>query len=268
MVDILKALLTSNKCSNMVMFLLYQNNHYELIRFTYMVKPAIKFLDQGTEYNKKWYTIFKTKDLAPPFHILILIYGTLYSASDNFPLDDFSMYINRSILKLRSSLGWLEFKRKFDDVFPNTKSIEERINFDDAEHEDQSIYQQPQEEYSMVTRNSEDVDMNGGQQPSNRPPYGYSRPNYITKNPDEQESSKISYSITIDMELHPGTSLTPEQISRSKCVSRYNAIRKAYSEFTGKPYVIPPVYTQPKNNTKKMLIQTKGGNRRTHKHRK
>jgi hypothetical protein len=62
--------------------------------------------------------------------------------------------------------------------------------------------------------------------------------------------------------------LTPEQLSQSKCNSRYNAIRKAYSEFTGKPYVIPPVYTEPKNNTKKNLIQTKGGNRRTHKHRK
>ena len=281
MVDRLKALLknkilVNNKCSNMVMFLLYQNNHYELIRFTYMVKPAIKLLGQGirqqTEYNKKWYTIFKTKDLAPPFHILILIYGTLYSASDNFPLDDFSKYINSSIIKLRSSPIWLDFKQKFDDIFPNTQSIEERINFNGAEPETQSITQQPQQEYSMVTRNSEDIDMDGGQQPSNRPyyrpPYGYSRPNYITKKPDEQESSKISYSITIDMELHPGTSLTPEQLSQSKCNSRYNAIRKAYSEFTGKPYVIPPVYTEPKNNTKKMLIQTKGGNRRTHKHRK
>ncbi len=39
-------------------------------------------------------------------------------------------------------------------------------------------------------------------------------------------------------------SLTPEQINESKCNSKYNAIRKAYSEFTGKPYVIPPVYKQ------------------------
>jgi hypothetical protein len=46
------------------------------------------------------------------------------------------------------------------------------------------------------------------------------------------------------MEVHPGISLTPKQINESKCKSKYNAIRKAYSEFTGKPYVISPVYKQ------------------------
>jgi hypothetical protein len=76
-------------------------------------------------------------------------------------------------------------------------------------------------------------------------PYGY-RPQYdnryILKKPEERNASKIAYGITIDMELHPGTSLSPEQINESKCNSRYNAIRKAFSEFTGRPYVIPPIY--------------------------
>jgi hypothetical protein len=66
------------------------------------------------------------------------------------------------------------------------------------------------------------------------------------------------------MELHPGTSLTPQQISESKCNAKYNAIRKAFAEFTGKPYVIPPVYPK-SNNTKKNIIQTKGGKRKTRK---
>ena len=52
------------------------------------------------------------------------------------------------------------------------------------------------------------------------------------------------------MELHEGTSLTPEQISNSKCSSKYNVIRKAFAEFTGRPYVIPPVYK--KSETKKI----------------
>lgn len=94
-------------------------------------------------------------------------------------------------------------------------------------------------------------------------PFRYSRQNYIKKKPDEQGTSKLAYTITIDLEVHPGTSLTPEQISQSKCNSRYNAIRKAYSEFRGKPYVIPPVYLESKNNTKKNLVQTKGGKRKT-----
>jgi hypothetical protein len=70
------------------------------------------------------------------------------------------------------------------------------------------------------------------------------------------------------MELHPGTSLTPEQISKSKCNNKYNAIRKSFAEFTGKPYVIPPVYppTKVSNNTRKNDIYQQG-NRKTRKNR-
>jgi len=64
---------------------------------------------------------------------------------------------------------------------------------------------------------------------------------------------KPAYVVVIDMELHPGTSLTPKELYESKCNSRYNAIRKAYSEFTGTPYVIPPVYTHKTSQTKKTV---------------
>ena len=54
------------------------------------------------------------------------------------------------------------------------------------------------------------------------------------------------------MELYPGKSLTPEQLKNSKCNSKYNAIKKAFSEFTGKPYNITPVYQKsPAKKTKK-----------------
>jgi hypothetical protein len=89
------------------------------------------------------------------------------------------------------------------------------------------------------------------------PPYKYRQQydsRFITKKPEERDTSKIAYGITIDMELHPGKSLTPEQLNESKCNSRYNAIRKAFSEFTGRPYVIPPVYKT--SQTKKKI----GGN--------
>jgi len=64
---------------------------------------------------------------------------------------------------------------------------------------------------------------------------------------------KPAYVVVIDMELHPGTSLTPEQLNESKCNSRYNSIRKAFSQFTGTPYVIPPVYTYKPSQTKKIV---------------
>ena len=44
------------------------------------------------------------------------------------------------------------------------------------------------------------------------------------------------------MELHPGTSLSPEELSHTKCIQRKNAIKKSFSNLTGTPYVIDPVY--------------------------
>jgi hypothetical protein len=56
-------------------------------------------------------------------------------------------------------------------------------------------------------------------------------------------------------------------LTNAKCNSKWNSIRKSWSELTGKPYVIPPVYNktinkeeankiqnqrpQPQNNTRK-----------------
>ena len=108
-------------------------------------------------------------------------------------------------------------------------------------------------------------DLIGGQySPYVNQRYGYrpSRINYITKKPEDRDTSKIAYTITIDMEVHPGTSLTPEQISESKCNNKYNAIRKAFSEFTGKPYVIPPLYIK---NTQKNKETIRGGTRKIRK---
>ena len=55
-------------------------------------------------------------------------------------------------------------------------------------------------------------------------------------------SSGISYHIVLDMELIKGTTLTDEDKSKLVCRRRWNTIRKAYSEFMGKKYIIPPVY--------------------------
>lgn len=67
--------------------------------------------------------------------------------------------------------------------------------------------------------------------------------------------SKLTYAITIYMELHPGTTLSKQQINDSKCNSKYNAIKKAYSDLTGQPYIVSPVYKKKGGNRNK----TKGG---------
>ena len=99
-------------------------------------------------------------------------------------------------------------------------------------------------------------------------------PAYKLMKPGEVNSiSQLAYYITIDLELHPGTSIPPEEINTLRCRQRWNAVRKAWSSFTGKPYIIPPVYQYKKidykSNTKKQPpTETKvGGKRRTRKRR-
>ena len=54
------------------------------------------------------------------------------------------------------------------------------------------------------------------------------------------------------MELQKGTSLSPEQLTHAKCNRKWNSVRKAFADFTGVKYVIPPVYT---NKTQKQNQQ-------------
>jgi hypothetical protein len=89
------------------------------------------------------------------------------------------------------------------------------------------------------------------------PPYMASR---MEKKDKDKDESQLAYVISIDMELRPGTSLSPEELQNAKCNSKWNSIRKSWSELTGKPYVIPPIYNKeekknlkpvPQNNTRK-----------------
>ena len=289
MVDRLKALLlnrdlTNEQCSSKIMFLLYENNHYELIRFTYFVKPITKMFGEGIRkqiiYEKKWFTIFQKRDLSPPFHILLLIYATIYSTINESSKAEFNIFkplmenIHASVYKVLKSPYREVFKTTFNDIFPNKILIDKRVRLSvkgqEEEKEEKEEKNNGQKLLPAPNRYSQLDTLDGGgpnyQYSSNyRQPYSYSRPFNITKKPDEVDSPKIAYAITIDMEVHPGTSLTPEQLSQSKCNSKYNAIKKAFSEFTGRPYVIPPVYHESKNTTKKKLVQTKGGRRKTRK---
>jgi len=58
----------------------------------------------------------------------------------------------------------------------------------------------------------------------------------------DASNSKIAEEVNIYMELHPGTSINAIDRVNVMCNSKWNAIRKAYAQFTGTPYIIPPVY--------------------------
>jgi hypothetical protein len=77
--------------------------------------------------------------------------------------------------------------------------------------------------------------------------------NYYYRSPRTavvRDNTANSYNITITIQLYPGTSIPPEELPKLKCNKKWNAVKKAYSDFTGKPYVLEPYYE--KNNPKKI----------------
>jgi hypothetical protein len=95
---------------------------------------------------------------------------------------------------------------------------------------------------------------------SRQPPYAS---NFVKSNTNVDEANKtnISYYITINMELHPGTSLTSEDLSNIKCNQRWNAIRKSYANMRGLKYTMLPDYSLlAKNKTVKNTPSTNSTN--------
>jgi len=74
-----------------------------------------------------------------------------------------------------------------------------------------------------------------------------------------KDNSANSYHITIGIETYPGTEIPDEEVPKIKCNKKWNAVRKAYSDFTGKPYTIIPHYdkTQTKSQVKPTISQNK-----------
>jgi hypothetical protein len=231
-------------CSNKIIFLYKESFLYHLIVFIYKSQVNIQVNQAQKRYTVKntYFTIFDTtSQFPPPFHMLLLLYGSSYIKLNNekirrnFVYERLMNYVNGSVNTIIFENND-RFIRIFNDIFnmlppePSVKYyIENYLAVDEEDEEGDN------ENNEMVTR--------GGNLP-----YGYQ--GNITKTPENRDNSKLAYEIVIDMELQPGTSLTPQQINESKCNSKYNAIRKAFAEFTGRPYVIPPVYksTQTKKN--------------------
>jgi hypothetical protein len=244
-------------CSRKILFLYKENLHYQTVVFNYksQINVMLNQVQRNYAIKNTYYTIFNTIDeFPPPFHMLLVIYGSNYiyqpqEIKINYILSNILNSINNSVTKIinGNNKKFIEdFNLMFDVEDSHLGSIETYIrqNLGDADE----------------AKDNEDNIIIGGDPPYGYPsygypsygypPYGYKQDSRAITTPQQQDVSKIAYAITIDMELHPGTSLTPKQINESICNSKYNAIRKAYSEFTGRPYVIPPVYrvTQTKKN--------------------
>ena len=269
-----KDLITSY-CSQKVMFLLHRENHYELIKFNYLIKPLT------TSRIGKWYTIFEDSNLIPPLNILLLIFGSAYINLDAATRPQFSIY--QSILKnMETSLVKIfdecfnknrqkleTFNNIFNNYFPNIRPISENLGINDilsncnnlvninapiiggdlnrntSYYPSRSNYPRQQGYPQQYGYPQQGYPQQYGYPQQGYPQqYGYS-PYYFNK--DTQES-QLAYTINIDMELYPGKSLSEEQLKNSDCDSKYNTVKKAFSKFTGTKYKIPSPYSKTSKN--------------------
>jgi hypothetical protein len=222
---------------NKYLFLYYYSSHYELITFNYYEKKIQKTGKTivGFKNLPRTAIIFdkRNNDIIPPIYILFLVYGSYYSRQTDEYKEHFSFFpefmkiIDNSYRNMIDTQhdGNISSLNKFNDFF-NSNFPGNNIN-------------------SQRVPQIENTSQEGGlthYNPYNKPAYKMVKPR------DEINKSNIGYYISIDMELHPGLTLTPEELKESQCRQKWNAVRKAYAGFRGQPYVIPPVYQTNKTN--------------------
>jgi len=194
------------------LFLYYANGHYELVTFEYKIVTNKKVQTKTVEIFDR--SIIGINYMAP-FFILFIIFGSYYtSITENnkaqFAFFETLMKANDNTInnELYKLNIYNHFYGIFKTYFPNSK-----------------------------IRNS-------ATKPSAKQSGGLN--NYDP--PKIDNTPKLAYSITIDMELYPGKTIPKEEIQNLKCNNKWNAVRKAYSEFIGKPYKIQPIYRETKKN--------------------
>ena len=228
-----------NNTWNKYLFLYNTANHYELITFDYLVKKSGKYVRL-----KK--TIFNRVDnIIPPFYIIFLIFSIFFVKLT--PIDKEKVILFSNFL--------YAIQNSFNIIINTPISTDKNVGI---------FISNFQKYFGPINREILGGALTNTTVSSN-----------FLKKEEKQDNIQISFHITIDMELQKGTTLSKEQISNIKCTKGWNKVRKSFAEFTGKKYVIPPVYEnlsdkynkkeepnkkeENNNNTKKNTI---GGKRR------
>ena len=268
------------------LFLYYDGGHFELMTFNYK-KKTLKLDSYGglstIKHELQKNVIFErnTADVSelPPVYILFIIFSSWYMS---IPNDNDFTYQKKIMSTMRNALNELYnssrytmFYNTFTSYFISTRLMkpksEERLISDSPEPVDdidlppeindselKGGYQPPPQYYRPPPQYYRPQSQYYQPQPYYNPYQPYGTPAYkIMKKEENKDDTQLAYYITIDLEVHPGTSVTPEEMKNLKCRQKWNSVRKAWSEFTGKPYVIPPVYqTKTLKNKEQNPIKT------------
>ena len=221
------------------LFLYYNENHYELVTFDYLIKTSSRV----TRIKK---TIFERRsNILPPFYIVFLLFSLFYIRLQPVDKELVTLFIN----------FFKAIQNSFNNIIITPESSDKNIT---------SFITNFENYFGPIKR-----EILGGATNNN----GTTSSKFLKKE-DNQDSIQISFHITIDMELQKGTTLSKKQISNIKCIKAWNKVRKSFAEFSGRKYVIPPVYDnlsdkynekeENKNTTKKNT----GGRRINNRKRK
>ena len=106
----------------------------------------------------------------------------------------------------------------------------------------------------------------------NYPNYNYPPQNYPNiKNKEKVQKSKLSFYITIELDLFPGTSVNMSQKHMVKCQSTFERVREAWTDIFGFQYKKAPMieaYSYQNNKKDKTQKNTKYNNNKTQKNTK
>jgi len=208
---------------NKYLFLYYNNAHFNIISFNYKERNQILNKKIIFHRNSKWDSL--------PIFILFSIFGAYYMNIRNFTdkldftflpelMNNFESIIYEKIFPK------LEYKNFFYPTFKSYFPV--------------SILKTPNilnNVYSNLNNNNYN-EMIGGN-------------NYLYNFKKNKTTNYLAYYINIELELHPGTSISPEEMKNYKCKQKWNSIRKAYANFTGNPYLITTI------NSKQSLKKNK-----------
>jgi pyruvate/2-oxoglutarate dehydrogenase complex dihydrolipoamide acyltransferase (E2) component len=275
------------------LFLYHSAGHFELLSFT------MKFKSQGKRDNtlkrlENKVSIFKRNNIImPPVFIIFLIFFSNYLQNSLENQSQYSVFPDEMI-EFKQSYDYLyqvavqqkksgsidpnisDFYNKLSQLFPdNRKFMKDSSNFRST-----AAPRQPRTStiVPFQTKTRSQANLQSGQK-GGYPPYYpsyypssyrssyYGRPDLVSqmvKSADQYDPSKLAFNITISLELYPGENVPKEKLATLKCNSRWEDVRKAWSEFTGKPYVIIPKYKilQSQNNDTKRNVPYKKNNER------
>jgi hypothetical protein len=250
-----------------------ENNDYvELCMFEYML--------DSLQYQ---ISIFTSETVEPPFYIFLFLFANdvlnayedlLILSQKNICKAPRTIKFNKidededalqkkmkevKMLKQYDDYAFNYFDSEFmkcEDFFPEESSYQSSEPDSEPESEPESEPDsEPEPDSDSETKSDFDIEplfefknQKGGITQTNKK---------IQKNTKKTVKNKLglTYDITIQMELKPGTSMTESERKELLCNKKWNNIRKDYANLTGMKYVIQPVYqnTQTQEPTKQKI---------------